>query len=181
MKNFLSFICICIVFILSAFTILTSVNWKVKENYQVKYTAGGMQGYFKGLKATLVFDEEHAEKSKITAFIDATSLNTGDALSTEHSKEGLETNKFPIISFVSTSILKTTKGYDALGNVTLKGVTRKIIIPFFFDSKKMSAQFPFVDKETFSGRFTISPKNFNITRMGTPEEVTIELTIPVKK
>ena len=180
MKKYFLFICTGTIFISSAFTILSSISWKVKENYSVKYTAGGIQGYFKGLNATIVFDEERPERSKITAFIDATSLNAGDALMTAHSKEALETNKFPIISFVSTSILKTPKGYDAFGNLTLKGSTRKIIIPFIFNSKKMSTQFPFVDKETFSGVFTISPKSFNINRIGTPDQITIELTVPVK-
>ena len=181
MKKYVLFICTGIILVTSAFTLITSVSWKIKENYSVKYTAGGIEGYFKGLKATIVFDEEHPEKSKITAFIDATSLDAGDALMTQHSKEALETNKFPVISFVSTSILKTPKGYDAFGNLTLKGAMRKIVIPFIFNSKKMSTKFPFVDKETFSGAFTISPKSFNITRSGTPEQVTIELTVPVKQ
>jgi polyisoprenoid-binding protein YceI len=180
MKKYFLFICTIVIFSMSAFTILTSVNWKVKENYSVKYTAGGYQGVFKGLQATIVFDEEHPDRSKIVAFIDAASLDAGEILKTEHTKETLETNKFPVISFVSTSILKTPKGYDAFGNLTLKGFTRKIIIPFIFNSKKMSTKFPFVDKETFSGVFTISPKSFNITRLGTPEQVTIELTVPVK-
>lgn len=104
MKKYFLLICAGIIFFSSAFTILSSVNWKVKGDYSVKYTAGGIQGYFNGLNATIVFDEERPERSKIAAFIDATSLNTGDALMTEHSKEALETNKFPVISFVSTSI-----------------------------------------------------------------------------
>lgn len=160
----------------SVITVITLVNWKVKGGYIVKFT-GAPEGYFTGLKATILFDEANPEKSKITASIDATTLNTGNNEATAHAKEALATDKFPTINFESTVISKTGEGkYLSTGNLTLKGVTKTIKIPFTFYSKKnKSMLFP----EIFKGQITIAPKDFGITKPGTPEQLTIELTIPV--
>jgi polyisoprenoid-binding protein YceI len=164
----------------SAFTIIGSVNWKVKEDYSVKFSGGHVQGLFKGLKATILFDEGNPEKSKVMAYIDTRTINTGNGEMNAHAKEALAVDKFPLITFESTAVTKISSGYEAAGNLTMKGITKKVKIPFIFDSKKKASnQFPFVDKEVFSGVFTIVPKDFNVTRLGTPGEITIELTIPV--
>jgi polyisoprenoid-binding protein YceI len=161
----------------SAFTIIKSVNWKVKDDYSVKFYAGT----FGGLKATILFDEANPEKSTITASIDAGSVNTGNGVMNAHAKEkeALYTAKFPVITFVSTAIKKTSSGYEATGNLTLKGITKEIKLPFNFNSKKTSDKFPFVMKENFNGAFTIVTKDFNVTREGTPAQVRVELDIPV--
>jgi polyisoprenoid-binding protein YceI len=159
----------------SAFTMIQSVLWKVKDNYSVKWDGA----IFKDLRASILFDEAHPERSRITASIDARTVNTGDAMKSAHIKETLMADKFPIITFESTAVAKTTDGYEATGDLTLKGITRKVKIPFHFDSKKMTDRFPFIDKETFSGKLTIVAKEFNIK--GGPPEVIVELNIPVTK
>ena len=165
----------------SSFTVFQIVNWKIKSDYSVKCSIGMNGSTFSGLNAVILFNEEDPERSKITASIDATTINTGNVEMNEHAKEALNTLLFPVITFVSTSITKTNNGYEASGNLTLKGVTKPIKIPFYFDSKKASALFPFTAKEIFKGVITITPKDFSITRKGTPDLVTIELTIPVTK
>ena len=42
-------------------------------------------------------------------------------------------------------------------------------------------KFPMVPMQTFAGKITINPKDFNITREGVPPTVVIDLTIPVKQ
>jgi polyisoprenoid-binding protein YceI len=171
---------LAIILAASAFTMIKPVSWKVKDDYSVKFTAG-IQGYFKGLKAYIVFNEEDPSRSKITASINATTLDAGNSLATEHAKEALSIDKYPVIMFQSTSIVKTSNGYEATGNLTLKGITKEVKIRFIFDSQNVSKTFPFVEKETFGGSFSIASKDFNITRAGTPERISIELNIPVTK
>jgi polyisoprenoid-binding protein YceI len=158
-----------------AFTVIQSVLWKIKESYSVKWDGA----LFKDLRASILFDEAHPERSRITASIDARTVNTGDAMKNAHIKEALMADKFPIITFESTAVAKTTEGYEATGDLTLKGITRKIKIPFHFDSRKMTDRFPFIDKETFSGKLTIVAKDFNIKEG--PPQVVVDLTIPVTK
>ncbi len=172
-----------LVLLTSAFTIIKPINWKVKPNYSVKIIgAFDDKMYFKTLKAFITFDEEAPEKSKIMATVDAVSLNSASPEMTEHAKQALEIIKFPEITFVSTAIAKTKTGYEATGDLTLKGITKQIKFPFVFDSKKdISDQFPFVNKETFCGKIIIATKDFNVTRKGTPDQIIIDLVIPVTK
>ncbi len=167
-----------------AFTIETLISWKLKDKYSVKISGGHLQGSFDGLKAAILFDEVHPERSKIIASIDATTVKVGSDEGNAHAKEALATDKFPLINFISTAIAKskTGMGYEATGNLTLKGVTKEIKFPFYFDSQKMASdKFPFVFKETFGGRITIVPKDFNVVRDGMPALLYIDLEIPVTK
>ena len=175
MKSLTWFMSVVIILSVSAFTVVSSVNWKIKEDYSVKWA----NTTFEGLKASIRFDEANPEKSKIVASIDAHTVNTGNALKNAHVRDALQADKYPVIRFESTAIARTTKGYETTGNLTIKGVTRKIRFPFVFNSKRASVQFPFFPARTFFGVFTISPKDFNITGQGTPGEVTVELKIPV--
>jgi polyisoprenoid-binding protein YceI len=165
-----------IVLVMSAFVLYQAVDWKVKEGYSVKVFRNAQLQYpivFKGLKAEISFDKEHPEKSTITATIDATTVDTGNPGMTEHAKEPnvLDTHNFPVITFKSSSVKKTTSGYEVTGNLTLKGITKEITFPFTFE------------KETFIGEFTIAANDFNINREGAVPSglIRIELNIPVTK
>jgi polyisoprenoid-binding protein YceI len=168
--------------LVAAFTFIKPVDWKVKSDYSVKVN-GGWTAEFKVFKAGIIFDEEYPGRSVITATVDATSIETGKDLMNTHArdKEGLYTEKYPLILFESTAVKKTEDGYLAKGYLTLKGVIREVEIPFYFSSTKASAKFPFTDKEVFAGKFYIKSKDFNLTRQGIPNELLIELKIPVVK
>lgn len=165
-----------ILLITSAFIFCQSHDWKVKEGYSVKVFRNAQIQfpiYFKGLKAQISFDQAHPEKSKIVASIDATTVETGNPSMTEHAKEAnvLDVEKYPVITFESTSVRKTDSGYETTGNLTMKGITKEITFPFTFE------------KDTFIGMFPIMAKDFNINREGAVPsgEIKIELTIPVTK
>jgi polyisoprenoid-binding protein YceI len=161
---------------LSAFTYITSSDWKVRENeYEVKFSGSKVSGNFKGLKANIQFDEMHPETSKISATIDATSVSTGFFLKTSHVKaeDALGVDKYPLIQFVSESVARKGDLYQAIGKLTIKGITKEAKIDFTCIGAR--------GERTFNGRFTVTPKEFNITRTGTPEQVTISLKIPVTR
>lgn len=179
MKNIKLIITTIAIIIAPTVTFAQVVEWKVKEGYSVKLQGKGVD--FKGLKATISFDEMHPEKSSIVAAIDATSLKAGSDDITLQAKEKLEVKKYPAITFKSLEIKKTSGGYEATGNLTLKGVTRQIKFPFNFDSQKNSGKFPFVFKETFQGNMTIVPFEFNVSGYKPGEQLVIELTVPVTK
>jgi len=165
-----------VVVITSACVIKNTTDWKVKEGYTVKVFRNAQIQYpiyFKGLKADISFDQEHPEKSSIKATIDATTVDTGVALMTEHAKEEsvLHTAKYPVITFQSNSVRKKDIAYEITGSLTMKGITKAVTFPFTFEN------------ETFVGAFSILAKDFNITRNGAVPsgEIKIELTIPVVK
>ena len=180
-KTLISFFMAIVLLCTSAFAIINAVKWKPETDYSVKVSMGS----FKGLDALISFDEVNPEKSRIVASIDATTFETRNSLMTSHAKEkeGLYTERYKLITFVSTSVKRIDGNkYEATGNLSLKGIMKEIKMSFTFDSKNnVMDRFPMVPKETFAGKIIINPKDFNITRDGTPPTVVIDLLIPVKQ
>ena len=162
----------------SAFTVVESINWKVKEDaYSVTFKGGKVNGTMKGLKATILFDEANPAESKITATMNVSSINTGNGMMNQHAKseDALDATKFPEITFESISISKLGTGFEAKGKLTLKGVTKEILLPFTFEKTAVATV------SLFKGKITLAPKEYNITRSGTPDNLDIEISLPVTK
>lgn len=159
----------------SAFTFVQSTGWKSStDNYSVSFKGDKIEGVFKGLTSKVTIDQEHPEKSKISASIDAKTVNTGNGMMNKHaqSSDALDTKKYGTISFESTSVVKKDGKFEATGKLTLKGVTKTITILFAFDEKSDQAQ--------LSGSFIVNTKDYGISRNGTPEKITIKLDIAYK-
>ena len=160
--------------LVSAFTLMQSINYKVKDGeYAVTFKGGKVDGVMSGLKASIHFNESSPETSKIIATVDATTINTGNGLMNKHAKaeNALNTSAFSIIGFESTSITGKNGSYTAIGKLTLKDVTKEIKLPFTFEHKGAES--------LFKGTFTIVPEDFHVTKMGKPDLLEIILTIPV--
>ncbi len=159
----------------SAFTLVNhATTWNVNEDaYSVKFTSSKFDGSFKGLKSELYFNENNLAASKLTATIDANTINTGNGMRNGHARKGLDAKKFPTVKFESTSIVKTSKGYEAIGNLTIKDVTKSIRIAFTFNQT--------ADGGVFAGTFSVKPAEYNVTRSGTPEVLDFQLNVPVTK
>lgn len=159
----------------SAFTVVNNAkSWSVKEDaYSVKFTSSKFDGAFKGLKSELFFDENNLAVSKLSASIDANTVNTGNGMRNKHAMQGLDAKTFSTVKFVSNAITKTLGGYEAKGNITIKDVTKQIIIPFTFTKN--------AEGGLFAGTFSVKPAEYNVTKSGTPEVLDFQLNIPVTK
>ena len=62
--------------------------------------------------------------------IDATSIDTRDEKRDTHlrSADFFDTEKFPAITFKSTSVKKTDDGFAATGDLTIHGVTKQVTL-----------------------------------------------------
>lgn len=157
-----------------AFAILEIVNWKIKEDsYSVKFSGNKVEGIFKGLKADIIFDDQNLSASTISASIEASTVNTGNGLKNKHLLDAIDASQYPLIKFESKSISKKGSTYEAIGNLTLKGVTKEMVLPFSYERKGEEA--------IFSGRFKVVMKDYSISRGGIPDEVEVVLTVPVVK
>ena len=153
-----------------------TVNSKV--TFSIKGPFGTVHGSFSGLKATIRFSEKELAGSSFSASVEAKTVSTGIGLRNHdlRSKEQwLNTDKYPQISFQSRKIEKTTSGYKAIGDLTLKGVTKPVEIPFTFVTTG--------DGGVFKGQFTIKREDYNIGKAGgsVGSIITIALEVPVKK
>lgn len=166
---------VAIVISTSAFTVVNNAtSWSVKEDsYSVKFTSSKMEGSFKGLKSELFFDENNLAVSKLSATIDANTVNTGNGMRNKHAKQGLDAKTYPTVKFVSSFITKTANGYETTGNLTIKDVTKQIKIPFTFTKN--------AEGGIFAGTFSVKPSEYNVTKGGTPEVLDFQINIPVTK
>jgi polyisoprenoid-binding protein YceI len=158
-------------------------NWKpdaskAKVAFSVKGPLGTVHGEFTGLKATIQFDVKNPGAGSISASIDANTVTTGIGMRNHHLKseeQFLNTDKYPEISFHSKKIEKTGSGYTASGDLTIKGVSKPVQIPFTFT--------PDGNSGVFKGQFVIKREEFNIGKPGgsTGDDVTISLEVPVSQ
>jgi polyisoprenoid-binding protein YceI len=158
-------------------------NWKAdaakaKVEFSVKGPFGTVHGEFTGLKATIQFDPNNPGAGSVSASIDANTVSTGIGMRNHHLKseeQFLNTDKYPEISFHSKKIEKTGNGYTASGDLTIKGVSKPIQLPFTFT--------PGGNSGVFKGHFVIKREDFNIGKPGgsTGDDVTISLEVPVSQ
>lgn len=97
--------------------------------------AGGlshMQGRFNKFKAEIKYDPNNLASSSVNATIYVSSLDTGVAGRDLHTlgKEGFDSARYPVITFVSKRIEKNGQEYKAFGDLTMRGVKKEVVMPF---------------------------------------------------
>jgi polyisoprenoid-binding protein YceI len=161
-----------IFFMLLLATTKAQVNWKIdRAHSKVGFAIDHMmisktEGKFK------VYDGKVESKSetdftdaKIEFTIDAASIDTDDDNRDGHLKgpDFFDVEKFPKITFVSTSMKPAGKNTWTLeGNLTMKGVTKKITLKAEGSGKTMKDPWGNI-KYGFNVTGTLNRKDFGIT------------------
>lgn len=158
----------------SAFTFIQSLDWKIADNYSVKFDGGDPSGEFKGLQGVIKFDANNLAASQFDVSIDVASINTGNGMKNTHAKSAMwfDAAKYPQIKFTSSAITKTASGYEAKGTMDMHGVQKEVVIPFTFTNN------------VFAASFEINRLDYNINS-AEPEhgaaKFKISLSVPVTK
>jgi polyisoprenoid-binding protein YceI len=159
---------------LSAFTFYQSLDWRISENYSVKFDGGDPSGEFKGLKGAIKFDPNNLAASKFDCTVDVESINTGNGMKNTHAKSDkwLDAAKYPVIRFTSKSITKTASGFEALGTLDFHGVQKEITLPFTFVNN------------VFAGGFEVNRLDYNVNKEEPDHGASVlkvTLNVPVTK
>lgn len=105
-----------------------------KSQLEYTFVQAGAQnkGSFRKLSTTLDFAADNLAASKLDVVVDMTSLDTGDKErdDTLRGSDLFDVAKYAQSRFTSAQIVKTANGYDAVGKLTLRGVSRDIHVPF---------------------------------------------------
>lgn len=91
------------------------------------------EGRFARYDVRIAFDPANLRGSRITAMVDLASVTTGDATRDEAlpSSDWFDVRRHPRASFTSTAITAAGPGrYVAAGDLTIRGVTRRVNLPF---------------------------------------------------
>ena len=144
---------IIIVSILSSFLLSSLQNWKISDDYSIKFSGNGAEGTFSKLTGTIVFDPQQLDQSNFDVLVDASTIDTGNKTKDKHARGSswFDVEKYPNIGFKSSSFKRTADGYDVTGILDLHGVKKEITIPFTFSDS------------VFEGKFMVNRDEFEIT------------------
>lgn len=172
---------ILLLFALISFNFTFAQKWNPTTGtakFNIKMLGLGVDGNFKGLKASIDFNPENPSNSSIFASVDANTVSTNNTLRDTHMREKpefFEVAKYPTLSLKSTSITKNGTSYIGTFNFTIKNVTKPVKIPFTFTQSG--------DKGTFIANFEINRNgwNFGGNTMGMSDKVKISLSMNVQQ
>ncbi|ULQ53606.1 YceI family protein [Flavihumibacter fluvii] len=160
--------------ICSAFTVKFAQEWKISDNYSIRFNGGDPSGEFKGLMGSLRFDPNDLAGSKFDVSVEVASINTGNGMKNTHAKSAMwfDAEKYPLIKFSSSSITKTTSGFETRGIMEMHGVQKEVVIPFAFEDN------------TFKGSFEVNRMDYKIN-VAEPDhgasKFKLEISVPVTK
>jgi polyisoprenoid-binding protein YceI len=107
-----------------------------KSSLDFSFAQAGAENKGKFTKFPLTFDfaPDNPAGSRLDVTVEVTSLDTGDKDrdDTLRGSDLFDVAKFPQARFTATQINKTASGYDAVGKLTIRGVTRDVHVPFAF-------------------------------------------------
>ncbi|HEY3400107.1 MAG TPA: YceI family protein [Geothrix sp.] len=101
-------------------------------SFKVGHLLAKTSGRFTKFAGTIKVDAADISKSSVEVTIDATSFTTDNEARDKHVKspEFFDVEKFPAITFKSTSVKEVAKGkLEITGDFTMHGVTKRITFP----------------------------------------------------
>ena len=164
------------ILLLSAFTVNESINYKIADNFSIKFSGTDVEGIFKDLKGSIQFEEANLAASKVSFTIAVNSINTGNGTKNKHavSDKWFDAPNHPSITFVSNKFTKTSNGYQVIGKLSIHGISKDVNLPFSFENN------------TFKSNFSVNRLDYNVGTMKgmskkVSDEIKLEVAIPVTK
>ena len=122
-----------------------------------------VRGSFEEYTGTATIDGANPSASTLDVDIQAASINTRNADRDGHVRSGdfLDVETYPTITFRGSDFAIKGDVVDVTGDLTIRGVTKQITIPFEFQG---AAKDPFGNNRIgFEGETTISRADFGLT------------------
>lgn len=156
---------------------LTPIDSKEGISFTIKNFGLNSNGNISGLKGAIKWDDANPAASSFNVSVDVNTINTGiDGRDNHLKKEDFfDVAKYPQITFVSTVISKNADGtYQVAGNLTIKGVTKPVHIPF---TVKMQG-----GNHEFEGEFSLNRRDYGVggSSMTMSNDVKIKLNVQAK-
>jgi len=146
--------------------------------FQIKNLGFNTGGSIGGLKANIQFDPANLGRSVIEASADVNTINTDNDSRDEHLKSDsyFDAAKYPEIIMKSVSIKhKSGDNYTGQFNVTMKGKTQLIDVPFMYTVTGATT--------SFKGILKLKRTDFNIgsSSMVMSDDVTVNIDVEASK
>jgi polyisoprenoid-binding protein YceI len=122
-----------------------------------------VRGSFKSFEGTAHVDTATPANSRVSLKIDSSSIDTGNADRDGHLLSGdfFENETHPYITFESTSVAFDGETWEVTGDLTIKGVTHSVTVPF---EQTGSAKDPYGNTRVgFEGATAINRADWGLT------------------
>jgi len=152
-------------------------------DFAIKHMAiSTVHGRFGTVDATLTWDDQDPAKSSVNATIDVSGVDTGVPNRDTDLKSArfFDVANHPKATFTSTSVEKSGSGYKVNGNLTVKGVSKPVVLDVEAPTGPVSG----MGKKQhlgFSATTTVNREDFGVgagmptTMLGDDVKLTIEL------
>ena len=142
----------------------SEVQFKVKH-----LVISTVTGAFKSFEGSLETDSDDFQNAKVNITLDVNSIDTNQEQRDGHLKSGefFDAEKYPKISFTSTSLTKDGDDYKLTGDLTIKEVTKPVTLDVEFGGS--AADFYGNTKAGFDVTGKINRKEFGLTWDGVTE------------
>ncbi len=158
--------------------IYTPVDQASSVKFLISNLGFDVNGMFKGLQGSIVFDEKNISASSFQISINSTSIDTDNDTRDKHLKgeDYFNVQQYPLIKLVSAKVAKsTTPGYYVLfATLTIKNKMQDISFPFTVS--------PEANAYRFKAEFKIKRRDFDIGGKNTiSNELKVKLDVLTKK
>lgn len=167
-------------------------DWKIDPNHSeadfsiTHMAVSKVHGSFRGVSGVIRFDPANVAKSGVEAAIDVKTISTGVDARDNHLKspDFFDVAKFPTITFKSTAVKKAGEGYEVVGDLTMHGATKSVVLKLEAPGKEQAGQKGELHRG-FTATTTVNRKDFGLNWNGTlksgdsvlGDEVRIELDV----
>lgn len=133
--------------------------WKVETalvTFEVKNAGLNVKGTLGDFKGDIIFDRKNLTHASMKGTVNVSTIKTGIGVRDKHlqSEEYFNANAFPTIQLVSSFFGKSEDGYRAYFKLTMKGITKDVMIPIVWVEDGKNA--------TVSGSFKLNRLDFGI-------------------
>jgi len=147
---------------------------KSEVSYDIKNMGFKTSGTIAGFEATILFDKDHLNTSSMIASVNLNTINSENDARDAHLKkeEYFDVERYPKITMKSVSFkAKNASNYIGQFDVTIKGKTKRVEVPFTYVTTGSTG--------VFKGSFKIDRLDFAIgdKSMVLSNEVTVNLNV----
>lgn len=162
-------------------------NWRLDKPHSSVFARVKHMGYsnytvrFNDFDAAFTYDPKAPEQAKVTAEVDAASIDTGTAsYDTDFAEKFLNAGKAPKITFTSKAIHVGEGNHGTMtGDLTLRGVTKEVTFDLVFYGTGGGLN-PLEKRAGFGGHAVIKRSDFGSTYLIDPPIVGDEVEIIIE-
>ncbi|MEM8897668.1 MAG: YceI family protein [Bacteroidota bacterium] len=142
---------------------------QAKIGFTIKNAGFKVNGSMKGLDGDISFNPDALDQSKISLSVATATIDTDNKTRDKHlrAEDYFEVEKYPNITFTSTSIKKSGNGYLVKGTFKVKNTAKDVEIPFTFQ------------QNVFKGSFSINRIEYGVGKKSWIMDKTVNITFQI--